>query len=140
MGKGPLLKTVTTLMLPFIVVLVIFLLFNGHNRAGGGFIAGVLASGAIILQFIASGKSSQPKILNLIFRWILVSGLALSIGVGLTAILFGSPFLTSFHSSIDINRMDVHLEFSLAQIFDVGIFLLIVGGIMTAVSAINREY
>ena len=139
MEKGPLLKTVTTLMLPFVVVLVIFLLFNGHNRAGGGFIAGVLASGAISLQFIASQKSSHPRIFDLPYRGILVSGLALSIGVGLASLLFGSPFLTSFHSSIDINHIGVHLEFSLAQVFDVGIFLLVVGGIMTAVLAIKRE-
>ena len=77
MEKSPLLKTVVTLMLPFVLVLVIFLLFNGHNRAGGGFIAGVLASGAIILQFISSQEKGIPRIFNLPYRWILVSGLVL---------------------------------------------------------------
>ena len=140
MEKGPILKTVTTLMLPFVVVLVIFLLFNGHNRAGGGFIAGVLASGAISLQFIVSQKNSHPRIFDLPYRWILVLGLALSIGVGIASLLLGSPFLTSFHSSIQLSYIDVRLEFSLAQVFDVGIFFLVVGGIMTAVLAIKREY
>lgn len=140
MEKGPILKTVTTLMFPFVVVLVIFLLFNGHNRAGGGFIAGVLASGAISLQFIVSQKNSHSRIFDLPYRWILVLGLVLSIGVGLASLLLGSPFLTSFHSAIQISYIDVHLEFSLAQVFDVGIFFLVVGGIMTAVLAIKREY
>ena len=139
MEKSPLLKTVVTLRLPFVLVLVIFLLFNGHNRAGGGFIAGVLASGAIILQFISSQENGIPRIFNLPYRWILVSGLLLSITVGLSALLFGSPFLTSFHGSIDIKQIDLHVEFSLAQFFDLGVFLLVLGGIMTAVLAIKKE-
>ena len=65
MERGPLLKTVTSLPFPFILVIALYLLLSGHNRAGGGFIAGVLVSGAIALQYLAHGFHQVPTFLRL---------------------------------------------------------------------------
>ena len=118
MDRGPLLRTVASLMFPFMAVLVLYLLLNGHNRAGGGFIAGVLMAGAIGFQFLAHGADGV---------------------VGAVALIRGYPFLTSFHAEAHVPVLGIVMEFGLAQAFDAGIFLLVVGGLVTAVLALREE-
>lgn len=142
--RGPILRTVSSLVFPFMVVLVIYLLLNGHNRAGGGFIAGVMMSGAIGFQYLAHGKSLAPKFVLLPYREIFCFGLLLSIAVGVIALVRGYPFLTSFHAKLHIPFLDVigkvtPMEFGLAQVFDVGIFLVVVGGLVTAILALQED-
>ena len=139
MERGPILRTVSSVVFPFMVVIVIYLLLNGHNRAGGGFVAGVMMSGAIGFQFLAHGKSLAPKFVRLPYREIFCFGLLLSIVVGAVALIKGFPFLTSFHAKLDIPHLDISMYFGLAQIFDIGIFLLVVGGLVTAVLALQED-
>ncbi len=139
MERGPLLKTVTSLTFPLILVIALYLLLSGHNRAGGGFIAGVLVSGAIALQYLAHGFHQVPTFLRLPYRLILGLGLLLSVVVGFAPILWGFPFLTSFHGSVNVPVLGSKMEFSLAQAFDLGIFMLVVGGLMTAILALREE-
>ncbi|MBM3926644.1 MAG: hypothetical protein FJ320_11835 [SAR202 cluster bacterium] len=138
MDRGPLLRTVASLMLPFLAVLALYLLLNGHNRAGGGFIAGVLMSGALAMQFMAHGYESVPRFLRLPYRGFMAVGIGVSIVVGTIALVKGYPFLTSFHSSVLVPVLDIEMEFALAQAFDAGIFLLVVGGMMTAMLALRE--
>ncbi len=139
MERGPLLRTVASLMFPFMVVLVLYLLLNGHNRAGGGFIAGVLMAGAIGFQFLAHGADGVPRFLRVPYRGVLVLGLVVSIVVGAIALIRGYPFLTSFHAEAHVPVLGIAMEFGLAQAFDAGIFLLVVGGMVTAVLALREE-
>ena len=137
MERGPILRTVASLMFPFMVVLTFYLLLSGHNRAGGGFIAGILMGGALTFQYLAYGFEEIPAFLRLPYRWILAVGLLISTVVGLSPLLGGFPFLTGFHASIVVPIVEAEMEFALAQAFDFGIFLLVVGGIMTVVLALR---
>ena len=139
MERGPILRTISSMVFPFMVVIVIYLLLNGHNRAGGGFVAGVMMSGAIGFQFLAHGKSLAPRFVQLPYREISCFGLLLSIVVGVIGLIKGFPFLTSFHAKLDISILDISMQFGLAQIFDIGIFLLVVGGLVTAVLALQED-
>ena len=89
MERGPLLRTVASLMFPFMLVLALYLLLNGHNRAGGGFVAGVFMAGAIGLQYLAHGAKGVPGFLRLPYRGIMALGLLVSLAVG-SIVLFGS--------------------------------------------------
>ena len=51
----------------------------------------------------------------------------------------GYPFLTSFHATVDVPILGAKMEFALAQLFDFGIFLLVAGGVVTAVLALARD-
>ena len=139
MERGPLLRTVASLMFPFMAVLALYLLLNGHNRAGGGFIAGVLMAGAIGLQYLAHGSDGVSRFLRLPYRGVLALGLLVSVVVGAVALMRGFPFLTSFHGSAHVPILGIEMEFALAQAFDVGIFLLVVGGMITAVLALRED-
>ena len=51
----------------------------------------------------------------------------------------GDPFLTSYHATLDVPVLGAKMEFALAQLFDFGIFLLVAGGVMTAVLALAGD-
>ena len=139
MERGPVLRTVASLAFPFMVVLTLYLLLNGHNRTGGGFIAGVLMAAAIGFQYLAYGVDGVPAFLRLPYRWILATGLLLSAVVGIIALARGFPFLTSFHKVVSVPILRVEMKMALAQVFDVGIFLLVVGGLMTAILSLRED-
>ena len=50
------LALVSRLLLPFVVLVAIFLLVRGHNEPGGGFIAGLVLAIGLILQYVANGQ------------------------------------------------------------------------------------
>ena len=51
-------RTITRVVVPFILLTAVSLLFQGHNLPGGGFIAGVLTCTAFALVYIIYGQES----------------------------------------------------------------------------------
>ena len=139
MIRGPILRVVASLTFPFSVLLTLYFLVSGHNNPGGGFIAGVLMSGAIALQFIAHGPEGVPRLLKLPYERIVALGFVIAIIAATAPLVAGYPFLTSFHATLDVPVLGAKMEFALAQLFDFGIFLLVAAGVMTAVLALAQD-
>ncbi len=139
MIRGPILRVVASLTFPFSVLLTLYFLVSGHNNPGGGFIAGVLMSGAIALQFIAYGPEGVPKFLKIPYERIVAVGFVVAIVAATAPLAVGDPFLTSYHATVDVPILGAKMEFALAQLFDFGIFLLVAAGVMTAVLALAAE-
>ncbi len=139
MIRGPILRVVASLTFPFSVLLTLYFLVSGHNNPGGGFIAGVLMSGAIALQFIAHGSEGVPRFLKLPYERIVALGFVIAMIAATAPLVAGYPFLTSFHATLDVPVLEAKMEFALAQLFDFGIFLLVVGGVMAAVLALAQD-
>ena len=127
----------TRLLLPLAVAVGLYIFLRGHNQPGGGFIAGLVISIAILMQYMASGYSFADQRLradhHTLIGWgVLIAGLT---GVG--SILFGQPFLTS---AFDYFSLPVVGEFELAtaMLFDVGVALTVVGAVMLALAQLSR--
>ncbi|WP_147693324.1 MnhB domain-containing protein, partial [Vogesella mureinivorans] len=81
----------TRLLLPLALMAGLYIFLRGHNEPGGGFIAGLVFSIALLMQFMASGWGWADARLradnhNLISWGVLIAGLT---GVG--SIFFGAP-------------------------------------------------
>ena len=139
MIRGPILRVVAALTFPFSVLLTFYFLVSGHNNPGGGFIAGVLMSGAIALQFIAYGTEDVPRFLKLPYERIVALGFVIAVIAATAPLAVGDPFLTSYHATLDVPVLGAKMEFALAQLFDFGIFLLVAAGVMTAVLALAED-
>lgn len=87
-------KTVTSLLLPFIILFGIYIIFYGHVSPGGGFQGGVILAMAVIITVINyENFSLKLKISH--FAAIEIIGVSLFISIGLIGILLGKTFLTN---------------------------------------------
>jgi multicomponent K+:H+ antiporter subunit A len=126
------------LLFPVIVIFAIYLFLRGHDLPGGGFIAGVTMSIAFILQYMASGtKWVESRLRILPLRWIGI-GLLIAATTGAASLLFGYPFLTSSFRYVDIPVLG-RLPLASALIFDLGVFVLVVGATVLMLIALAHQ-
>ncbi|MFB6117539.1 MnhB domain-containing protein [Halosegnis sp.] len=154
-------RTVTRVVVPFILLTALALLFQGHNLPGGGFIAGVLTCTAFALVYIIYGRESLRTLvggaaeadgvlagLPGTYARLFAVGLGVALGGGLVAMALGYPFLTqavlylsdvpAVHAVTELPGIGT-LELASAFVFDVGVYLVVVGGLLTVVSVVGRE-
>jgi multicomponent K+:H+ antiporter subunit A len=126
------------ILFPFILMAAIYLLLRGHNLPGGGFVAGLTVSVAIILQYMAGGiRWAESRLLIRPVHWI---GLGL-LGAALTGIgacLAGYPFLTSYFAYRDVPLLG-RVPLSSALLFDLGVFVLVVGATVLVLVALAHQ-
>jgi multicomponent K+:H+ antiporter subunit A len=124
-----LLTTIARLLLPLALLVALYLMLRGHNQPGGGFIAGLVASVALIIQYIASGIGWTQERLHRDFHTIIGAGVLMAGLTGLGAFLFGAPFLTTWFDYFEwpvIGRF----ELASALAFDLGVFFTVVGAVL----------
>lgn len=113
-------------LLPVLVLIGLYLFLRGHNAPGGGFVAGLVLSVAIILQYMVAGSLWVEAHLPIRpHNWIAL-GLWCAVLTGAGAFVFGHPFLTS-HSAHPVLPLIGEVPLPSAFFFDLGIFLLVVG-------------
>ena len=145
-------RTASRIAVPLILLTAIALLFQGHNLPGGGFIAAVLAAGAFALVYVVHGLGPLQAFLGGSgegalfghgpiewYRVMLGAGLALAAGSGLVPIVFGEPFLTQTFVILHDVPLYGELEVASALAFDTGVFLAVLGALLTAVAVVGTE-
>lgn len=135
--KSLILNTATRLMIGVLVLFSLFLFFRGHNEPGGGFIGGLVGAGAFTLYTIAFGSEAARKILRIDPISLIVFGLAALAVSGLIPLAVGEPFLTGKWLFLEWGNMEVKLSTPL--IFDVGVYLCVVGFITAAIFSLEEE-
>jgi multicomponent K+:H+ antiporter subunit A len=137
----PLMLVVATrVLLPLAITVGIYIFLRGHNQPGGGFIAGLVVATAIIMQFMASGYAWSSEQRHIDGHRLLGAGVLIAAATGIGAFLFGRPFLTSYFVYVPVPLIG-EVELATALLFDVGVFLAVVGTVFLSLSQISRvEY
>jgi len=136
--RHPMMMVVATrAMMPIAVVVGAYFFLRGHNQPGGGFVAGLVISIALLMQYMASGfawaQSRQRIEYHAMIGWgALIAGLT---GVG--SWLFGKPFLTSDFGYFEIPPIE-EFELATALLFDLGVFLTVLGSVMLMLYSLSR--
>jgi multicomponent K+:H+ antiporter subunit A len=126
------------LMVPVILVLAAHLLLRGHDLPGGGFSAGLTASVALVLLYMARGvRWVESRFRVSPVRWI-ATGLLVALATGLGSWIFGYPFLTSYFTYLDFGRLG-RTPLPTAMLFDLGVFILVVGATTLILTAIAHQ-
>ncbi len=134
------LRMTASWILPVALVVSLYIFLRGHNLPGGGFIAGLVTSMALIIQYIAIGQDQTEQMLKaksgrLYEIWI-GSGLTIAGLTGIAAWFWGRPFLTSAH--IYVNPPVIgELHLASAALFDVGVYVTVVGATMLLISVLG---
>jgi multicomponent K+:H+ antiporter subunit A len=125
-------------LFPVMLVTAVYLFLRGHDQPGGGFIAGVTASIAFTLQYLAGGtRWVEDRLRILPVRWI-GTGLVLALLTGAGAWLFGYPFLASSFRYLDVPLLG-RIPIASALLFDLGVFILVVGATVLILVAIAHQ-
>jgi multicomponent K+:H+ antiporter subunit A len=131
-GRGaPLLLAVAARwLLPLALLVSIFLFVRGHNAPGGGFVAGLVTAVALLMQHMAG----RGPALRLAYARIAAGGLLVAGATGVGAWLFGKPFLASAHAAPVLPVLG-ELPLASAMLFDLGVYLVVVGATMLTLVA-----
>ncbi len=126
------------LLLPIAVLVSLFFMLRGHNAPGGGFVGGLILATAIILQAIVGGTIWVEARLRLLPVYWMALGLLAAVLAGISAWFKGAPFLTSsaWHGELPLLG-EMHL--SSVLIFDLGVYMLVVGATMLILVAIAHQ-
>lgn len=134
----PIIITVLSRMFfPLALMVSVFIFLRGHNQPGGGFIAGLITAIALILQYICSGTEWVRQRLPVDYGRLAVFGILVSAFTGLASLLFGYPFLTTTFTHFHIPGIG-EIELASAMIFDVGVYLAVVGATLLMLSQLGN--
>ncbi len=128
------LRETTRRLVPLILVFSVFLLLRGHEQLGGGFVGGLVASIAFSLYAFVFGPQAARGILRADPRAVGAAGLAVAIASGFVgSIREGVPFLTGQWGTL------AGLTVGTPVMFDVGVYLVVVGVVLTFVLGIKEQ-
>ena len=132
------LKTATRLLVGLILTFSVYLLMRGHNAPGGGFAAALVAGTGFALFAIAEGPAVVRRALRIAPQKIAMSGLSLALASGIVAIAVGRPFLTGMWWIWE-RKQDSALAIGTPLFFDIGVFLAVLGTILTLILALEEN-
>ena len=135
-----LLRVAASVVLPVALVFSVYIFMRGHNMPGGGFIAGLITSVALVLQLMSLGQARAEAVLRAhggrrFVRWI-GTGLGIAGLTGAGAFLFGKPFLTSAHGQPYVPLLG-DLPLASAALFDLGVYFTVVGATLLTISVLG---
>ena len=88
------LRVVSKLLIPAILLYALYVQFHGDYGPGGGFQAGVIFAAGIILYALVFGLTNTKKVVPpIIVRILMAGGLLLYAGVGVVNMLLGGNYL-----------------------------------------------
>lgn len=130
------LSTAVRYLFPLMLLFSVFLLLRGHNDAGGGFVGGLVVAAAFALYAIAYGVPAARRTLGVDSRALIGLGVLVAVGSGLWAMFSGQPFLTGVWAK---TTLPVLGKVGTPLLFDVGVYLAVVGVMMTIILTLAEE-
>lgn len=130
-------RSIAALLLLPIFMTALAVLVKGYVGPGDGFSAGVIAATGVLLQYVAFGYRVAERILPVrVAPWLAAVGMLIALLVTFAPLLLGEPIMTHFPlPGADVVHLGT-LELLTAVLFDVGVFLLVLGFSVGAIGAI----
>lgn len=126
------------MLLPVAGMISVYFLLRGHNAPGGGFVGGLVMATGILVQYMTSGVLWVESRLRVHPQyWVAVGLLAAGIA-GISAWFFAAAFLTSIEWDATIPLLGT-LHLSSVLLFDVGVYMVVVGATVLMLIAIAHQ-
>ena len=129
----------TRLLVALLLVFSVFMLLRGHNEPGGGFIGGLIGATGFVVYAIACGTDAARRALRVAPEKVAMAGLGIALFAGVAAIFFGDAFFTGQWLFLGATEDDKGLPLSTVLIFDIGVYLVVMGSIMCLAFALEES-
>jgi multicomponent Na+:H+ antiporter subunit B len=132
------LQTVAKAISFIILTFSIYVFFAGHHNPGGGFIGGLMTASSLVLLYLAYDKETMNKVIPIDFKKVTAAGLFVAVATGMGSFLFNVPFLSHTYDYFDLGVLG-KTELATALLFDLGVYLTVVGVTMTIILSIGED-
>ncbi|MEX3014073.1 Na+/H+ antiporter subunit B [Gymnodinialimonas hymeniacidonis] len=139
MMNSIILNAATRLLVALLLLFSVYMLLRGHNLPGGGFIGGLIGSTGFILYAIAQGPTACRKALHFEPQNIAMIGLGTALAAGVYPVFFNDAFFTGQWWFIGDRDSGDYIPISSVLVFDIGVYLVVFGAILTLVLALEDE-
>ncbi len=133
-----LLRTATRFLITLLFLFSVFLLLRGHNEPGGGFVAGLVAATAVALYATAYDIDAARRLLRFEPGLIAGGGLLVALASGLPGLFAGGGFLTGQWYDLRLGPSGT-VSVGTPLLFDIGVFMVVLGATVTAVLWLKEE-
>ncbi len=131
MKSSLILLAAVRVLMPLLLLYAAFLLWRGHNEPGGGFVGGLVASSAFVLYSLTAGVAAGRRALRIDPSTLLSLGLGIALLSGIPSLVLGGHFMTAVWGTVGMGA--VRLALGTPLLFDVGVFLAVMGVVLTIV-------
>ena len=132
------LRTATRYMFPPLLVFSVYVLLRGHHYPGGGFVGGLFAGSAFSLYALAFSVAEARNLLRVDPRDIAAVGLAVALLSGIPPLFASNTFLTGTWWELPLPAGGT-LDIGTPLIFDIGVYLVVLGVLLTLVFSLGEE-
>jgi multicomponent K+:H+ antiporter subunit A len=130
-------EMVSQSLLPLALLVSAYIFLRGHNLPGGGFIAGLITSVALIQQYIAHGVLWIKPRIKIDYQWLIAGGILIATATGLGSWIFDKPFLSTWFDYFYLPWIG-DIELASALIFDLGVYLTVVGAVLLILANLGK--
>ena len=127
----------TRVILPIALTVGVYIFLRGHNQPGGGFVAGLVVSIALLMQYMASGFAWAQQRQKIEYHSLIGWGVLIAALTGVGSWFAGRPFLTSSFGYFTFPPIE-EFELATAMLFDLGVFLTVLGAVMLMLYSLSR--
>jgi len=127
------------LLAVLLLVFSIYMLLRGHNAPGGGFIGGLIAATGFVVYAIACGTQDARRALRADPGNIAGVGLGIALFAGVMAVFFGDGFFAGQWLFINATETDKGIPLSSVLVFDIGVYLVVLGAILSITFALEES-
>jgi multicomponent Na+:H+ antiporter subunit B len=130
--SGLILGTTARLLVALLLLFSVFVFLRGHDAPGGGFLGGLIAVTGFVLYMLAEGPRAVRSALRVDPRALACTGLFLALASGFAGAATGGPFLDA--GWVRVGGTKVGTPF----VFDLGVYLVVVGSVLTILFALEE--
>ncbi|SOC12624.1 multisubunit sodium/proton antiporter MrpB subunit [Ureibacillus xyleni] len=116
----------------------VHIFFAGHYTPGGGFVGGLVTASAIVLLIIAFDIKTVQSIIPINYIYLVAVGLIIAGATAAFSMIMGKPFFTHYFDYFNLpilGKTSLHT----AALFDLGVYLVVVGVTMTIIQTIGED-
>ncbi|MBC7281144.1 Na(+)/H(+) antiporter subunit B [Hoeflea sp.] len=130
-------RSIAPFLTSLMVLFSIFVLLRGHNEPGGGFIGGLIAASALAIYGIACGVAPVRRAIYFHPMGISAFGLFMAAMAGVLSVFAGVPYMSGLWIYPEL--FGVELALSSVLVFDIGVYLVVVGAIGSIALALEER-
>jgi multicomponent Na+:H+ antiporter subunit B len=133
--KSLLFRTASDYLLPLLLLFSVFMLLRGHYEPGGGFVGGLMAAIAFLIHSFAHGLKETRGIIRINPGYLMPIGLMLTLIAGVAPWFINEPFLTGLWFEEPMKFVGM---VGTALLFDIGVYLIVIGSTLTVMFSITE--